>query len=354
MSEVYAVILAGGQGSRFWPVSRQRRPKQFLSISASGESLFQATARRIEPMCGKDRLLVVTNVMHKPLIEEQVTYAKVIAEPLARNTAASIGLAAISLERKDPQAVMIVLPADHAVTDEAAQRKVLAEAAALAGQKPLLVTIGIKPSSPNTAYGYIKRGQKLSESGYKVGRFFEKPNEERAKKYFESGDFFWNSGQFVWRVEVILRAIEEYMPDLYQALRTIQPALGTDRQDAVVEKAFSGLESVSIDFGVLEHTRNCAVIAAPNFGWNDVGSWDAWAGHFEHDADGNLVRGQALLIDSRGCVVQGNGKMVAVLGAENLIVIDAHDATLVCPRERVQDVRKIVDELKKRGRNDLI
>lgn len=354
MGDTYAVILAGGQGSRFWPVSRQRRPKQFLSISASGESLFQATARRIEPMCGKDRLLVVTNVMHRPLIEQHVPYSRLIAEPLARNTAASIGLAAAYLERTAPDAVMVVLPADHAVSDEAAQRKVLQDAVALATQKPVLVTVGIKPSFPNTAYGYIKRGPKLGDLGYKVGRFFEKPNEERAKKYFESGDFYWNSGMFVWRVEVIMHAIAEFMPDLYAALNAVQPAFDTPKQEAVISEAFAALESVSIDFGVLEHARNCAVIPAPDFGWNDVGSWDAWAGHFAHDADGNLVHGQALLIDSKDCVVQGNGKLVAVLGAKDLIVIDAGDATLVCPRDRVQDVRKIVDELKNKGRTDLI
>lgn len=351
---VTVVILAGGQGARFWPISRMRRPKQFLSISANGESLIQATARRIAGLAGKENVLIVTNKLHEELIREHVPYAQVMCEPVGRNTAASIGLAALHVRRKNPGGVMIVLPADHAVRDEGKLLKTLEEAVAVAGAEDLLVTIGIPPTYPHTGYGYIKRSAALKGNGFLVGRFYEKPNVERARKYCESGDFYWNSGMFAWRAEVILEAMEDEMPELYAGLMQIDQVLGTADEEKITASVFESLESVSIDFGVLEHARNCAVVAAFDFGWNDVGSWDAWAEHFEPDTEGNLVRGDAIVLDSKGCLVHSEKRLTAVLGAENLIIIDSGDALLICPRDRVQDVRRIVDELKEKGRRDLI
>ena len=351
---VTVVILAGGQGARFWPISRMQRPKQFLSISANGESLIQATARRIVGLVGQENVLIVTNKLHEALIREHVPYATVMCEPVGRNTAASIGLAALHVRRHQPKGVMVVLPADHAVREEGNLLKTLDEACALAAAEDLLVTIGVTPSYPHTGYGYIKRSAALKGNGYLVGRFYEKPNLERARKYCESGDFYWNSGMFAWRADVILEAIEEEMPELFAGLMKIEAVLGTPAEGPVTAEVFEKLEAVSIDFGVLEHARNCAVIAALDFGWNDVGSWDAWAEHFEADELGNLVRGDALLIDSTNCLVHSENRLTAVLGGDNLIIIDAGDALLICPRDRVQDVRRIVDELKERGRKDLV
>lgn len=351
---VTVVILAGGQGARFWPISRMRRPKQFLSISANGESLIQATARRVVDLVGTENVLIITNKLHEPLIREHVPFASVMCEPIGRNTAASIGLAALQVRRRDPKGVMVILPADHAVRDEAKLLKTLDEACSIAAAEDLLVTIGVPPSYPHTGYGYIKRSAALKGNGYLVGRFYEKPNLERARKYCESGDFFWNSGMFAWRADVILEAIEDEMPELHAGLMKIDAVIGTPNEDAVTAEVFAALESVSIDFGVLEHARNCAVIAALDFGWNDVGSWDAWAENFEPDDLGNLVRGDALVLESKGCLVHSEKRLTAVLGAENLIIIDAGDALLICARERVQDVRRVVDELKERGRKDLI
>ena len=347
------VILAGGQGTRFWPVSRVRHPKQFLSISASGESLIQATARRVRPLCGTGQLMVVTNVMHRPLIEEHVPDAVILTEPVARNTAASIGLAALHLAQKDPNTVMVVLPADHAVRDEEGLRMVLKEASELARQEELIVTIGVKPTAPHTGYGYIKRSAALKGNGYLIGRFYEKPNLERARKYCQSDDFYWNSGMFISRAGVMLDAISDEMPELSTALDRIKVALGTGDENDVVLREFTALEPVSIDFGVLEHARNCAVIAARDIGWNDVGSWDAWADHFSKDDAGNLVRGNAVLLDSRDCLVYSEKRLTALLGVEGIVVIDTGDALLVCPRERVQDVKLVVEELKALGRTDL-
>jgi mannose-1-phosphate guanylyltransferase len=352
--DIQAVVLAGGSGTRFWPISRTKRPKQFLSISTDGESLISATARRLVPLVGEEAIVVVTNVDHKELVEEHVPYAQIITEPVGRNTAASIGLAAIYLRQKNPQAIMVSLPADHAVKDEEALRRTLARAINTARDTGHLVTVGIPPLSPHTGYGYIKRGKALKGDAFAVSRFYEKPNLERAKGYVESGDFFWNSGMFAWRVDVILEAIKEFIPQLHDGLERIERALGTEGEAKAISEVFAGLESISIDFGVLEHARNCAVIVAEPFGWSDVGAWDAWAEHFTTDDDGNLLRGDTIVLDSKNCVVHSEKSLTAVIGAENLVVIDAGDALLVCPRGRVQDVRAIVDELKRRNRRDLM
>ena len=352
------VILAGGQGTRFWPISRLDRPKQFLSISSSGESLIQATVRRVEPLCTKHKVLVVCNTLQTKLVMEHVPGATTISEPIAKNTAASIGLAALKLRRESADVAMIVLPSDHAVIDEHKLIATLQRAATLALREDVLVTVGIQPTSPHTGYGYIKRGAVLGEGSYRVSRFYEKPSLERARRYFEGGGFYWNSGMFVWRPSVYLKAVEQYMPELYAALTKIdQDCSDFDNRtnvEAVVLDAFSSLEAISVDFGVLEHARNCCVVEADQIGWSDVGSWDAWANHFKADSQGNMLYGEALLIDSSNCVVHSENKLTAVLGGEDLIIINSPDALLICPRSRVQEVRKVVDQLKAKGRGDLI
>lgn len=354
MHNVRIVILAGGQGTRFWPISRMKRPKQFLSLNPSGESLISVTAKRVEPLSGKDNIWVVTNVLHKELTAKHTPNAKVILEPYARNTAPSIGLACVHLLRESSDAVMVVLPADHSVRDEDVLLETLKEGIELASKQATLVTIGIPPTFAHTGYGYIKRGKKLKGHAYTVDRFFEKPNLERAKEYCKKGDYYWNSGMFVWRADTLLDAIKDHIPDLYAGLMNIKQTLGTPAEAETVRKVFETCEALSIDFGVLEHAKNCSVIAASPFGWNDVGSWDAWAEHFETDKDGNLLHGDALVIEAKNCVVNSENRLIALLGVKDLVVIDGGDALLVCPRDRVQDVRQIVEELKRKGRNDLV
>jgi mannose-1-phosphate guanylyltransferase len=330
------------------------RPKQFLSISASGESLIQATARRVLPLVGKESVVIATNDLHVDLIREHVPYSQIITEPLKRNTAASIGLSAAILAKEDPETVMVVLPADHAVEDEENLRKSLQAAIDVARENALLVTIGIVPTSPNTAYGYIRRGEGLQDRAFAVERFYEKPSLGRAEKYLEDGNYFWNSGMFAWRASVFLDAVKEFMPELHEGLMEISDAVGSDEEAEVVHQVFERLPSISVDFGILEHARNCAVVEAFPYGWNDVGSWDAWAEHFQPDAEGNLIHGDAMALESRDCVISSEDRMIAVLGVENLIVIDSGDALLICPRDRVQEVRKIVKKLKEDGRTELI
>lgn len=346
--------MAGGQGSRFWPVSRRSMPKQFLSISSNGESLIAATARRARALCKTENLHVVTNLAQRKLVEQHVPEAGIICEPVARNTAAAIGYAALHVRKASPDAVMVVLAADHAVKDEAGLCRALSEAVEVAGKQDALVTIGIKPEFPHTGYGYIKRGKKISGRAYEVARFFEKPSAERARSYMESGEYFWNSGMFAWKAEVILRAIEAHMPELHAGLMRIDRALGSSGEAQIAAEVFAGLDCISIDFGVVEHARNCCMIAAEPFGWSDVGSWDAWSEHFHADKQGNLALGDALLVDCKNCVVRSEKRFTAVVGGDNLIIIDSGDALLVCPRGQVQDVKKVVDELKRLGREELI
>lgn len=363
--KLFVVIMAGGSGTRFWPVSRQARPKQFLALGKTAESLIQATARRVQPLLSNGEngaLLVVTNNELATQVRQHVPNAEIISEPYGRSTAASIGLAALTISSANPEGVMIVLPADHSISDEDALREVLTRAVEVARTQDALVTLGIKPESPNTAYGYIQRGEATTAEGaYRVARFFEKPNVERAEEYCAAGNFYWNSGMFVWKASTILRALEQHMPKLYSALQRIEEARGKREESLVLEAEFKALESVSIDFGVLEHARNCVVVEAESFGWNDVGSWDAWSQHFPPDKRGNILAGDVLQVQADNCIAYAASKkgsagyrLIALLGVEDIVVVDTEDALLICNRDKVQDVRQVVDELRKRGRVDLL
>ncbi len=353
-TSIVPVILAGGQGTRFWPVSRGDRPKQFLSISPSGESLIQATVHRLELVSTRKSMLVVTNERHRSLILEHIPGVNIIAEPVAKNTAASIGLGAIWLKKHFPGSVMAVFPADHHIVEGKMFAEKIEAAAEIARTKDSLVTLGITPTSPNTGYGYIRRGDRISQDIFEVTRFFEKPSLERARHYVEQGEYYWNSGIFIWRPEVILAGIKEHLPELWQGLQKIEAALGKPNEATIIKEVFDSIDPISIDFGLLEHAKNCVVVEAGHIGWNDVGSWDAWAEHFKTDIKNNLLRGEAVALDSQNCVVYSNDRLIAVLGCSDLVVIDSKDALLVCPRSRVQDVKDIVSYLISTGRANLV
>ncbi len=357
-SETVIVILGGGQGTRFLPLSRVAKPKQFLSLGNGDESLIQATVRRVRPLASEGNIKVVANDSLRELITQHVPYAELILEPDARNTAACIGLSAVySMVCSGGDPVLVVLPADHSVADEECLRRTLQEAIDVARERDVLVTIGIAPTSPHTGYGYIKRGDKVSGRVYNVERFFEKPSLQRAQKYLEAGDFSWNSGMFAWRASVLMDAFKVHMPRMYDGLCGIRDALvehGVDKARPIVEEIFSKFESISIDFGVLEHARNCVVLDSEPFGWNDVGSWDQWAEKFEVDSHSNLLQGDVLALDCQDCVVKAHDKMIAAVGLKDVVIVDSGDALLVVSREHVQDVRRVVAELKHKGRRELV
>jgi len=268
-------------------------------------------------------------------------------------------VAALHVKRMGDNTVMAALPADHMIGDEERFRKAIDEAADIAMAHDVLVTVGIVPTYPHTDYGYIRRGEKIEDTrsrrgAYMVSRFFEKPSLQRARIYFGSDEFYWNSGIFVWRPDALLAAIRDYMPELHRGLLKIDAAIGTADERRVMAEVYETLESVSIDFGVMEHARNCVVIDAEPFGWDDVGSWDAWAEHLGMDEEGNAGRGDVLFIDSTGCIVHSEHRCAVVLGAEDLVIIDNGDAMLICPRDQLQDIEKVVNELRRRGRGELV
>lgn len=346
-----AVIMAGGQGTRFWPVSREDSPKQFLSVSG-GRSLLQETVTRLQPLLEPQDVYVVCGQKYVDKVQAQLQELRsdqIIAEPVPRNTAPCIGLAAIYLRERFPDAVMAVLPSDHVIQEVAEFQRALQVAEHFARQG-WLMTFGIEPSYPATGFGYLHRGEKIDEhagkQAHRVKQFTEKPDRKRARDFLQSGDYYWNSGMFVWSVADILSAIQLYMPGLYEGLLEIQQRWNDPAQ---VKEVFSRLENTSIDFGVMEKASRVAMLPC-RLGWSDVGNWKALAEILSKDAEPVTANGPYVAIDSKECVVySSNGKMVALVGVEGLIVVSTPDALLVCNRERTEEVKKVVEQLKAKG-----
>lgn len=345
----HAVVMAGGSGTRFWPLSRRSRPKQFLAL-ATERPLITETAARLEGLASRRDVFVVCGRRHAPQVRRLVKgipARNVLVEPIARNTAPAIALATVHVAARDPQGVLAVLPSDHHIADPAAFRDQLAAAAEVAEQR-YIVTLGIQPTRPDTGYGYIQVGAKLSGAAEarSVRAFVEKPDVETARRYVSSGEYLWNGGIFVFRADVMLEAFQTLMPDLWAHLEKIRDALGKRTYPTTLAREFPKMPSISIDYGVAEKAPNMAVVPG-DFGWSDLGSFAAIPEVRGADVHGNIVSGKrAFVIDSRDSVVLGKERVVAVVGMTGVVVVDAGDAVLVVPKERSQDVRKVVDALK--------
>ncbi len=352
-----AVIMAGGKGERFWPKSRTDCPKQFLSLTADGETMIQKTVKRLAPLVAQEDIYIVTNAAYLELIAQQLPdlpQENVIAEPCARNTAPCIGLAAAIIEKKYGEAVMFVLPSDHLIHAEEIYVDTLRKAAQAAQQGENLVTLGITPTYPETGYGYIKYVRGSGRDGvYEVERFVEKPDLPKAKEYLTDGGYLWNSGMFIWKTSSILKNIGQHMPDLYEGLQPIAEAYGTAEFDAVLQEKFCTLPAESIDFGIMEKADHIYTIPG-NFGWDDVGSWLALERINETDSSGNMLSGDIISVDSKNCTVCGGARMVAVLGLEDVVIVDTPDAVLVCDKNSTQDIKKVLAELRAQGREELL
>lgn len=353
-SPLYAVILAGGGGTRLWPLSRMRQPKHLLALCGDDTMLAQ-TCARVQPLIPNDHLMVITVAEHAQAARDElpsIPSANIMVEPVGRGTAPCIGLMALLIHKREPDAIMISLHADHVVEDEEGFRRAL-QAAVQAAEDNHLITLGIQPTYPETGYGYIERGALLGQAGdqgvYRVERFTEKPNLEMARTFVQSGRYFWNSGIFVWKVSAILEEIHRLLPELYAQLTEIEPALGTPRQSEAIQRVWPAVHSISIDVGVMERANDVVVIPA-DFGWSDVGCWSSVASLLSADSEGNVVQGEHLLLDCKDTFVYSSGRLVAVLGLQGMMVIDAGDAVLVCPKERAQDVKKVVEALKRQGK----
>lgn len=358
MSTTYALILAGGVGSRLWPRSRADRPKQLMPL-LSERSMLQETVARLEPMLAPEHVIIMTNESYVEAVRNQLPQLpaeNVIGEPAVRGTASAIGYGAVVIAHHDPSAVMFSLHADHYMRDVEGFRQALRASAEVAGEG-YLVTIGIAPAYPDTGYGYVERAEALGtyadHDAYRVARFTEKPDAEQAEAFVESGRYDWNSGLFTWQVSTILDAFATHMPDSYEKLQMIGSAIGTDREREVLAEVWPTLQSETIDYGIMEQAERVAVVPA-DFGWSDVGSWDALYDLKDADGDGNVVAGEHVGVDTRGTYVYSDGRLIATAGVEDLIIVDTGDAVLVCPRDRAQDVRAIVDRLKRENRTDVL
>ena len=368
---LHAVIMAGGSGTRFWPLSRRQLPKQFLTF-AGDRTLIQDAAGRCPPVVTPDRTWVVTNAAHAAETARQlpdIPASQILVEPCGRNTAPCIGLAAIQLLAVDPDATMLVMPADHVIQPAAMFQQAVREAVALVEREPYsLILFGIEPTQPATGYGYIQRGEPVpmpasdgaspfsprdkAASGwptFRVLSFQEKPNQLTAARYAASGDYYWNCGIFVWRAQAILDALATFAPEITARLKRLRAGIGTPEWSALLEAEFPEMPSISIDYAVLEKTSHVCVLEAP-FDWDDVGSWQALPRLLSSDREGNTTVGRVCGIDTTGCIVRStDDHLVATIGVKDLIIVHTPTATLVADKRDESSVRQLIAELERRG-----
>lgn len=353
----YTVIMAGGGGTRFWPLSRQNKPKQLLNISGN-DTMINDTILRYKSVISTENTIVVTNRSQVSLLEEilleDVPRRNILKEPISKNTAACILYAALYIHKKNDDSVMAVLPSDHFITNENSFREVLERACQLAESTDNLITIGIKPSFPSTGYGYINFNKNILANGaYEVNEFVEKPSFEKAKHYLATGEYLWNSGMFLWKTSKIIESFQRYLPRLYKSMMSAYNEIGTKYEEEAISEVYKTLPNISIDYGILERSDDVIVIPG-DFGWNDVGSWDALGAIFPTDDDGNIMKAKHIGFDTKNSIIFGNDRLIATIGIENLIIAETNDALLVCPKDKAQEVKNIVDMLKIRGLSDYV
>ncbi|HXY34352.1 MAG TPA: mannose-1-phosphate guanylyltransferase [Planctomycetaceae bacterium] len=353
---LHALIMAGGSGTRFWPASRANRPKQFLPFFGN-ETLLQGTVRRVADWIPAERTLVVTNQAHATETARELPAllaSNIVREPCGRNTAPCIGLAAMLIAERDPNAVMLVMPADHRIERAGLFRSAVERAVALVEREPALVLFGIRPSYPSVGFGYLERGAALSGASagaFRVASFREKPDRAKAEEFLAAGRFFWNSGIFVWKAATILDALRQFEPSIYERLAGLRPHLATNNWEGVLGAEFPGIKAISIDYAVLERADNVMMIEAP-FDWDDVGSWQALGRQSapSTNGDGNIAQGLFCGVDSHDCIVRTTGDhLVATIGMSDCIIVHTPDATLVARKDDEESIRRLVQALRERG-----
>lgn len=361
---LHAVIMAGGSGTRFWPESRDLRPKQLLKLVGE-RSMIQATVDRLDGLVPRERVHIATNARQAAGIAEQLPElpaSALLLEPCKRDTAPCIALAAAHLARRDPDAIMAVMPSDHVIRPTEKFQHAIQLAADLVAESPnRIVTLGIRPTYPAESFGYVERGEPLATAAksqvapvFRVVRFREKPKAAVAQEFLASGNFYWNAGIFVWRASTILEYLERLQPELYAHIQTIAAAIGTNDYPAVLEREFAAIQGISIDYAVMEHASDVAVIEAP-FDWDDVGSWQSLARLAGADADGNTVSGRHLGIRTKGTIVRtDDAHLVVTIGLDDCIVVHTPDATLVARKQDEEAVREVARQLAERGWRELL
>jgi len=348
----YAAIMAGGIGSRFWPVSRANYPKQFLDILNTGRTLIQATYDRFAKFIPAENIFIVTLEQYKALVKEQlpeVPGENILYEPSRKNTAPCIAYISYKLQLLNPAANLICAPADHIVTDDEEFKKICADALQFTSHIKALVTLGIKPTHPNTGYGYIQYDQhSVSENVFKVKTFTEKPDRELARTFMASGDFLWNAGIFVWQVKNIIRAFEKHLPEIHEVFETEKSRFNTIAEKEAIERVYPQCVNISIDYGIMEKADNVYVIPA-SFGWSDLGTWASAYDNLEKDYLGNAVIGKNVMVfDAVNNIVHAEDrKLVLLEGLEDFVIVDTKDVLLICKKDKEQEIKEYVAEIKR-------
>lgn len=351
-NETYCVIMAGGVGSRFWPLSQENTPKQFIDILGTGRTLIQQTYDRFEPICPKENFFIVTSSSYRQIVIEQLPEIdpnNILCEPSRRNTAPCIAYASARIRLKNPKANVIVSPADHLILKEDEFREIIKKSLNFVANSDTLLTLGIKPAHPETGYGYIQVENKPTSKNQivQVKTFTEKPNLELAKVFVESGEFFWNSGIFVWSLESIDKAFNKYAPEVTSLFSNSAHLLGTDDEEKTIEKIYYDCKSISIDYAIMEKATNVHVLVS-DFGWSDLGTWGSLYTHSEKDSHGNAnIGGKTLFYEAKNNIVNlTSGKTAVIQGLSNYIIIETHDEILICPKENEQQIRQFSSDVK--------
>ena len=356
MKNLYTLIMAGGSGTRFWPRSKAAKPKQYLNIFGD-DSLLQSTIKRFSTFTDPKNIYIVSGKSQAKVLEEQTTMLpkkNLVYEPVGKNTLPCIGLAAMFAEKENPDGIMVVSPSDHLIENDELFKNTVLAAAKIADEKIGIVTIGITPTYPATGYGYVQTAEDITGSEkikqFKVERFVEKPKEAKAIEYLKEGGFYWNSGLFVFKVSVFLNSVKKFAPDLYADLRKIQADMGNPTFDQTLDNIYRAVESISVDYGIMEHAKNIYLVEG-NFDWNDLGGWESVYLADKKDENGNAGSGESIFLDTKNSYVYSEKGLVAVVGLDDVIVVQDGDTTLVCKRENAEDVKKIVDQLKAENKN---
>mgnify|MGYP005836979375 CR=1 FL=1 len=348
---LYCIIMAGGIGSRFWPLSRVDKPKQFIDILGTGKSLLQQTFDRMSRVCPRENILIVTSSAYSSLVNEQIpnlSADQVLLEPLRRNTAPCIAYATYKIKQQNPNAIALVAPSDHLILNEDIFLDTILKAAGFASNSNALITLGIQPSRPETGYGYIQVGKPVKEvnSLFKVKTFTEKPNLELAQKFLESGEFYWNSGLFIWSIPSISAAFESHLPEVNSLFKELLPIYGTEKETEAIAKAYSECRNVSVDYGVMEKADNVYVFCS-EFGWSDLGTWGSLYTHLPHDPSGNAAIAQQLMLyqTSNSIFNIPKDKLAVIQGLNDYIVVDTKDVLLICKKQDEQQIRNFVNDV---------
>lgn len=355
----YGVIMAGGDGTRFWPLSRQKTPKQLLNLTGNGLMVNEAIDR-LSYIVAKKNIFIVTNAIQLESMlkatEGRVCPDHILSESSARNTAACIGYAAVEIVKKYGDGIMIITPSDHYIKDTASFTRILNTAVKIAEQQNKLITIGIQPTFPSTGFGYIKFDKDTTGDAKQVVEIREKPDEEKAREYVDSKEYVWNSGMFIWKASLILDKFKAFVPDIYEELSRIGEVMGTIDERAEIDRIYLGIRKISIDYAIMEPAAlNGDVLVIPGeFGWSDVGNWDMMDALQEEDADGNIRIGDILAVNTTNSMLYSSGKMIAVVGMDNLVVVEAPDAIMICRKDKAQDVKLIVEALNAAERKELL